>query len=590
MLTVLVNLSLALVCVKAPALIERLGLTRKGSVTLSFLNLIVWVPLIMAFLLSRVGIAPVWFALLWFVNLWPALLLSVQRDNWLSNLVPRGLLGRYLGQRLAIKSAFYLGSFILLGYLLDAFGKDALGGFAFVFTLAMVASLVDFIIFTFMKEHPDQASRSPRPPAEVAQFGFKEYFGELKEKKLQTFVTFTSLFYLTVGLCGPLYAVYMLTELHFSYLGFTAIISAEYFARIVSVPFWGRFADKAGNIRVLGIVSRVIPLIPVFWLFWSNIGYLAVVQTVSGICWGAYDLSTQSYLYKVAPQEKKLRYIVFTRCLVLFSTALGGLAGAFFVTGIFPIFGSRILSIFLLSGVFRAVIVMYMMPRLIDLAVSLGQPSKSPACNLETLGKAIASRRGLYYRRQLPAEAPAVAPSRKNDIGPVKQYLSRGNDTGAVKEYTPRKKAAVLPREYSPQYQRRQWLPLEAPAPRRKEVAVPDLPPASPRGWYHRPEVLAAYAMKRPAATLPVVGKGVGRSGSPASLYYNSSSWASYMKDTLKTIIRESREDWKGVLNPRTPCVVCSESGVPGEIRTHDPLLRRQLLCPAELQGRALFP
>ena len=31
---------------------------------------------------------------------------------------------------------------------------------------------------------------------------------------------------------------------------------------------------------------------------------------------------------------------------------------------------------------------------------------------------------------------------------------------------------------------------------------------------------------------------------------------------------------------------LASKSGIPGEIRTHDPLLRRQLLCPAELQGR----
>ncbi len=29
-------------------------------------------------------------------------------------------------------------------------------------------------------------------------------------------------------------------------------------------------------------------------------------------------------------------------------------------------------------------------------------------------------------------------------------------------------------------------------------------------------------------------------------------------------------------------------SGVPGEIRTHDPLLRRQPLYPAELQGQAI--
>ena len=29
-----------------------------------------------------------------------------------------------------------------------------------------------------------------------------------------------------------------------------------------------------------------------------------------------------------------------------------------------------------------------------------------------------------------------------------------------------------------------------------------------------------------------------------------------------------------------------AKSGVPGGIRTHGPLLRRQPLCPAELQGR----
>ena len=33
---------------------------------------------------------------------------------------------------------------------------------------------------------------------------------------------------------------------------------------------------------------------------------------------------------------------------------------------------------------------------------------------------------------------------------------------------------------------------------------------------------------------------------------------------------------------------LASKSGVPGEIRTHDPLLRRQLLCPTELQGHVI--
>ncbi len=34
---------------------------------------------------------------------------------------------------------------------------------------------------------------------------------------------------------------------------------------------------------------------------------------------------------------------------------------------------------------------------------------------------------------------------------------------------------------------------------------------------------------------------------------------------------------------------LASISGVPGGIRTHDPLLRRQLLYPAELQGLVII-
>jgi len=400
--TTLINLSLALVCFKAPTLIEKAGLAKRGAIILAFLNLLAWVPLTLAFILSRLGITSGWFALLWFVNVVPGMLLSFQRDNWLSNLIPRGTLGRYLGQRLAIKSAFYLGAFFTLGYILDKLGKDNLAGFAVIFTIAIAVGLIDFIIFTFMGEKKGQAPVS-LPKTETGTFGLHEYFGELKEKKLDTFILFTTFFYLTVGLSGPLYAVFMLNELHFSYLTYTLVISAEYLARVVSAPFWGRYADKAGNIKVLGIVSRIIPIVPISWLFCHNLGYLVVIQILSGTCWGAFDLGTQSYLYKVAPPQKKLRYIVYTRCLILLCTAMGGLLGAFCVNSIFPTFGSRILSIFWLSGISRAVVALYMMPRLVDLAVSFGKQPSPPVADQETLRRVLASKRGQFYHRERQA-------------------------------------------------------------------------------------------------------------------------------------------------------------------------------------------
>lgn len=501
-LVMLINFSLALLCIKAPALIEKAGMTRKGAIILSFLNVIVWVPLIIAFLLSRLGIAPAWFAIFWFVNLMPALLLSVQRDNWLSNLVPRSSLGRYLGQRLAIKSAFYLGSFILLGFLLDAFGDSGIAGFAFIFILAMGASLIDFVIFTFMTDSRSSDLTVPEPAPPPKQFGMHEYIGELKEKKLGTFVTFTSLFYFSVGLCGPLYAIYMLQELHLSYLGFTTVISAEYVARIASVPFWGRWADRVGNIRVLGIVSRVIPFIPVLWLFSGSLPYLGFVQVLSGICWGAYDLCTQSYLFRVAPRERKLRYIVYTRSLVLLSMAVGGLLGAFFVNGIFLTFGSRILSVFLVSAVFRAGTVLYLMPRLVDLAMSYSGPSRRPAVSLDNARGAPTSKRGLYYWRRERDEAtgePRPTGRRENVI--------------------------------------------EAPA-------VNTLSATRRRGWYHDSEMQQTHAPARLARVMPEK-----RPPERASLYHDPDGWSSYMKETLNAIVREGRE-FKAAITPKKACAV----------------------------------
>jgi hypothetical protein len=471
----------------------------------------------------------------------PGVLLTFQRDNWLSSLVSHNTLGRYLGQRLAIKSGFYLGAFFLLGYLLDKFGGGNLEAFALVFTLALIMALVDFIIFAHMYEPAKKDKEATEQEHQSLQFGLFDFLRELKEKKLDTFIVFSSFFYLTVGLSGPLYAVYMLQERHFTYLNFTVIISAEFLARIISVPFWGRFADKVGNIRVLRIVSRIIPAIPVFWLFCYNIWYLAFVQIVSGICWGAYDLCTQSYLYKVAPPPKKLRYIVYTRCLVLFCTAVGGLMGGYLVKGIFFTFGSRLLSIFLISGIFRALVVVYMMPKLVDLAVSYVRPPAPPAVDLEKLGRAIASRRGLFYRQQEQVETPVKTQFAKRDVAIVSKDS----------RYT----------------RRRNWALPEMPTKKKKEADRPVIPVTSRRAWYHQPGAVTAYTRKSVSPSLPEMEKRLKELKTRPGLYYDPTGWAGYMKETLNAILQDRQ-------GQKVPVMVSSSSrsGFSGGMRTREKL------------------
>jgi MFS family permease len=547
LLTTLVNLCLSLVCIKAPSLIERIGTGKRGALTLSALNLVAWVPLILMFLLMPQGIGPVWVTLLWLINVMPGMLLTFQRDNWLSNLVPRERLGRYLGQRLAIKSAFYLGAFCFLGYMLDSMGDTNLANFAYVFVISLIVALVDFVIFNFMHESRAKQFNSVESPNIRVKFGLFDFIREIKSKKLDIFIIFTSLFYLTIGLSGPLYAVYMLNEQHFSYLSFTIIIAAEYMARVISAPFWGRFADKAGNIRFLSIVSRIIPAIPICWLFCSNVGYLAVVQVFSGICWGAFDLCTQNYIFKIAPPEKKLRYIVYTRCLILFSTALGGIGGFYLMKGIFPIFGSQILTVFLISGVFRALVVLVLMPKLIDMAMRWGTPTASPEVEIDTTGQVKALRRGLFYHREKPPRPVSIKGMPKNNTAIFNAQpanIAHHNPVWKAQEssVSPLKNSMIQLPEGVKVTPQRDWLALQRSIERKKKEAEKMEINPRRRPWVHNDDMLSAYNKKTREINQERQARNDREKSSREGLFYNGSAWSDYQRASLKAAMLEAEK------------------------------------------------
>ncbi len=419
LLALMVNLLLSIICLKAPVFIERIGLTKRGAVILALINVCVWIPLILSFLLFSNTVSPLGFVFLWLLNLVPAVLLSTQRDNWLSNMIPKDIMGRYLGRRMAIKSGFYLGSFCLFGYLLDSSANGAISGFCFIFFIAFLTAFLNFSIYWSMKDA--KINMRAAGQQQQAGFGAVDFIKELKTRRLTKFILFTSLFSITISHSGPLYAVYMLKELDFGYLSFTIIIGTEYFTRIISMPFWGRLADRKGNIEVLSLVSRVIPFIPICWLFFSNLGYFIFIQAISGLCWGAYDLCTQNYLFKLAPPEKKLRYIMYSKSLTLFCMFLGGLLSVYLLDEIFPISGSRILSIFLISGIFRGLVALSIIPKLIDYAIKVKSTEEKTDSIKEMEIGPRPENRGLYYQpdswlRYIEPEKPRITSRVKKDV------------------------------------------------------------------------------------------------------------------------------------------------------------------------------
>ncbi len=389
LLTAALNLCLSVLLIKVPTLAERQNNLKRTTITIAVVNILTWLPVVLALLLFS-KLNPYILIGLWVLNMVPSILVGPLRDNWMANLIPSEKMGQYLSWRSAIASALYLGISYLMAFILDKSGRNSLHGYAIVTAIALIASLASTGFYTKMRQ-----TQSPPPTAKQETFGFIDFLKKTRSSHLGTFIIFMSLFTFAVNLSSPLLAAYMITSLKFSYMSYFAMISCEYIARIISLSYWGKQIDKSGSLSVMVKVAYLIPLVPILWMFSRNIFYLGTVQLFSGVVWAAFDLSAQAFLYKATPQNQRLKYISYQRSLTTLSVAVGAISGALLLNNIFPVFGSQILGIFLVSGILRLVVARTMLPRLQPGAIPDAIVHEELAVELAKL--TIANREGLYY-------------------------------------------------------------------------------------------------------------------------------------------------------------------------------------------------
>jgi MFS family permease len=515
------NLVLAVLFIKAPGVAEKLGSTKKSVLVLALLSVVTWLPLILVFALFT-SVNTAWLVGLWIFSLVPSTLLIPLRDGWLASLVPARDVGRYFGLRSVVAGIAYLVTFSLMGYILDLCFGQVFRGYAIILGIAFIASLGSLCLYR-------KIEASPEAGKEKVAFGFLDFLREMKGGNLGIFILFVSLFSLSVNLSSPLCAVYLLKNLNFSYLTYTLLVSVEYIARIASVTFWGRYADRAGSLKVLGIVSRLIPFIPVLWLFSSNLAYLVIIQTISGVIWAGFDLCSQTFIYKASPESKRLKYIGYYKSLVTLAMALGALSGAYLLGVVPPVFGSGILGMFLLSGILRLAIVRVMFHKLVDLAW-VAPAVRAPAnAGLTPVGGA-AAKRGLFYRPEAwslylyetaPAEAGRALPTRRGLFNKVQAWASGLYETLSLRELvlpgavaTPAHGLFHKPEAWTSYHQ--ETVPIKA-----------GIEATPAHGLFHKPEAWASYRQE----TVPIKA---GIEATPAhGLFHKPEAWASYRQETV---------------------------------------------------------
>jgi MFS family permease len=351
------NFTMSLVQFAAPALSERAG-SRKGFILpMVFLHALMWLPIMLVPYIFSSNL--VWWLIL-FQTVGTAFD-SVSNPPWgsmMADLVQQDLRGRFFGNRNRIMGIVSMTFSYLAGGILQLFTGNTRLAFIIIFSGAIASRLASFYFLSQMQE---PLLAPTRKEERVSLFVISK---GLFSTNVGKFIIFCSLVNLTTLIAGPFFTPYMLRELRYNYITYTVVNSASAATTLFFMTWWGRRTDRAGSIRVLKIAALMIPFIPLLWLVSGAVYWIIIAQMYSGFAWAGFQLASSIFIYDASPRENRTRFIALYNAMVFLGVSLGSLAGGFIAPYLPLIKGSHFLSVFLLSGLLRLVVIALFLPRI----------------------------------------------------------------------------------------------------------------------------------------------------------------------------------------------------------------------------------
>lgn len=347
-LSALPNLAGSLSQLLTASVVDRLGSRMALISPCVLLHALMWIPII---LIPYAAGSSAIMHLTLFATLY-MLLNAFDMPAWSSLMadhVPELERGSFFGWRNRLLGFISVGAAFAAGLLLNSFkGGGAFGGFTIIFTLAFFSRLVSW---NFLRKMYDP----PLVVHEADRFTFRQFFRRIGVSNFGRFVIFISMMHFSVMLVSPFLAVYMLKDLKFSYAAYAIINLAATITILSVMRVWGLHADRVGNRRVLRLTSSFLPLVPILWILSPNKIYLIFVQIFAGFFWAGFNLSFSNFIFDAVTPQKRTRCIAYFNVINGSAMFSGALLGGALVKYLPPIFGYRILTLALISGVLRAI-------------------------------------------------------------------------------------------------------------------------------------------------------------------------------------------------------------------------------------------
>lgn len=254
----------------------------------------------------------------------------------------------YFGWRSRIAGVASLAGVVLGGLILSGMKQLALpaAGFLLAFAAAAFLRAVSAWMLSRMAELPLTSSSD-------SDFTFAMFLKRGRKSNFVQFVLYVAGILFATHLAAPYFSVYMLRDLKMSYFTYMIVHLAAAVGSLAAFPVWGRNADVVGNARILKTTGRLIPVIPLLWLFSRDPAYLTLVEFFAGFVWGGFNLCAVNFIYDAVTPEKRVRCLAYFNLINGVAIFAGTMLGGFLADRLPPLLGLKLLSLFVLSALLR---------------------------------------------------------------------------------------------------------------------------------------------------------------------------------------------------------------------------------------------
>jgi MFS family permease len=358
LITSIPNLFAAIAQLAGPGLVVRTG-SRKGIILpAAIINALSWLPLfLLPFFFRSSG---VWWLLIFYsISMAADVMAWAPWGSLISDLVHEDIRGRYLGSRASIAGVTALIFSITAGAILQVYTGHVFTGFAIIFGGASIARLLSFYFLSRMYEPPFTPERADAP-------GVLQLIKDLGSSNLGRYTVYISLVFFGMMISGPFFSVFMLRDLHFSYVTFTIVTSSSAIVSLLSLPFWGRRADRAGNLKIIKITSWLMPFVPLLWTLNGNPAYLVFANAVSGFVWSGFNFAATNFVYDASASADRAKRVAVFNAITFIAMCLGTLLGGYITPHLPKLLGFQFRTLFAISGVVRLIIIVLMLRTLVE--------------------------------------------------------------------------------------------------------------------------------------------------------------------------------------------------------------------------------